>query len=63
MDLWVGYQFRIFDDKVNWRIQLNIRNIFGQDALIPVTVQPDGSPAAYRIAEPRTLTLTNTFEF
>lgn len=63
VDLWVGYQFRIFDDKVNWRIQLNVRNIFGGDDLIPVSVQPDGSPAAYRIAEPMTWTLSNTFEF
>ena len=63
VDLWVGYQFRVFDDKINWRIQLNVRNVFGGNELIPVTVQPDGSPAAYKIAEPRTWTVTNTFQF
>ena len=45
------------------RVQLNVRNLTGDDQLIPVTVQPDGSPAAYRIAEPRTFTLNTTFEF
>jgi outer membrane receptor for ferric coprogen and ferric-rhodotorulic acid len=63
VDLWAGYSFRVFNDKVNWRIQLNVRNVFGGDSLIPVTVQPDGTPAAYKIAEPRTFTLTNTFQF
>ena len=63
VDLWAGYAFRVFNDKVNWRIQLNVRNVFGGDSLIPVTVQPDGTPAAYKIAEPRTFTLTNTFQF
>ena len=27
------------------------------------TVQPDGSPGAYRIPEPRTIAFTNTFSF
>jgi hypothetical protein len=61
-DLWVGYQRNVTDD-VRWRIQVNVRNLFGGDDLIPVTVQPDGSAAAFRIAEPRTWTITNTFEF
>lgn len=63
VDLWAGYQFKIFDEKVNWRIQLNVRNILGQNDLIPITVQPDGTPGTYRIPEPTTFTLTNTFEF
>lgn len=63
IDLWAGYQFKIFNDKVNWRIQLNIRNVMDANDLLKVTVQPDGTPAAYRIPEPRTFTLTNTFEF
>ena len=62
-DLWAGYGFNIFSDKVKMRVQLNVRNLTGDDQLIPVTVQPDGSPAAYRIAEPRTFTLNTTFEF
>ncbi len=61
-DLWLGYARRI-NTRINWRIQLNIRNMFASKDLIPVTVQPDGSPGAYRIPEPRVITLTNSFEF
>jgi hypothetical protein len=62
IDLWFGYQRRIAD-KIDWRIQLNIRNVTQGDGLIPISTQPDGTPAAYRIAPPRTFTLTNTFRF
>jgi outer membrane receptor protein involved in Fe transport len=62
VDLWVGYE-RKLTKTVNWRVQLNVRNAFGDDELIPVTVQPDGSPGTSRIPEPRVVTLTNTFRF
>ncbi|WP_378923971.1 TonB-dependent receptor plug domain-containing protein [Pelagicoccus mobilis] len=62
-DFWIGRSQKILNDSVDWRIQLNIRNAFGDKKLIPVTVQPDGTPAAYRIAEPTTFTVSNTFEF
>jgi hypothetical protein len=44
-------------------VQLNVRNLGVNRKLIPVAAQPDGSIAAYRIAEPMTWTLTNRFEF
>jgi len=62
LDLWVGYETKIHE-KINWRIQLNVRNVFSEDELLPVTVQPDGSYGAMRIREPRTITLTNTLRF
>ena len=62
VDLWIGYDWK-FNKNVRWRTQLNVRNVFAKDELIPVTVQPDGSPAGFRIPEPRTITLTNTIEF
>ncbi len=62
LDLWVGYG-RKLTENIRWRAQLNVRNVLANDDLIPVTVQPDGGPAAYRIPEPRTFALTNTFEF
>lgn len=61
-DCWVGYE-RAITEKLKWRVQLNVRNVFGSRELIPITVQPDGSPAAYRIPEPTTWSLTNTFSF
>ena len=39
-DVWVSYKHRIMDDKVEWRMQPNVRNIIGEDNLIPVAVQP-----------------------
>jgi len=62
IDLWVGYA-RKLNDKVDWRIQLNVRNAFGDDELIPLSTQPDGSAAALRIPPNRVWTITNTFTF
>jgi outer membrane receptor protein involved in Fe transport len=61
-DMWVNYQRKI-GKRLNWTIKLNIRNIGVQDKLIPVSTQPDGSIAAWRIAEPMTWSVTNTFSF
>jgi outer membrane receptor protein involved in Fe transport len=62
-DLWVGYNRRIFADKIHWRVQLNVSNVGVGDELIPITVQPNGTPAAYRIRPPQYIFLTNTFTF
>jgi hypothetical protein len=61
-DLWIGY-WRKLGDKVTWNIQLNVRNAFNGNDLIPISTQPDGTPAGYRIKPPQTWTLTNTFKF
>ena len=61
-DFWIGYE-RNLTEKLKWRIQFNARNVFGSRELIPVTVQPDGTPGSYRIPEPTTWSLTNTFTF
>lgn len=62
IDLWAGYQ-RKLTAKINWRIQFNVRNAFAKKELIPITTQPDGTPAAYRIPELTTWFVTNTFSF
>ncbi|MDQ8203511.1 TonB-dependent receptor plug domain-containing protein [Pelagicoccus sp. SDUM812003] len=62
-DLWVGYGKPIMNDKIDWRVQLNIANVGVGDELVPITVQPDGTPAAYRIKAPQQIFLTNTFSF
>jgi catecholate siderophore receptor len=60
-DAWIGYRrkFRHFD----WRIQLNVYNIGVGKELIPVSAQPDGSIAGWRIAPEQRWTLRNTFTF
>lgn len=62
-DVWVGYGRKIWNDKIDWRMQLNIQNVGVGNELVPVTVQPDGTPAAYRIKPPQQVFLTNTFKF
>jgi hypothetical protein len=67
IDLWVGYSRRlprkIFSQTIDWNIQLNVSNVGKGNDLIPVTVQPDGTPATYRIAPHQYWYLTNTFKF
>ncbi|MBC2606790.1 TonB-dependent receptor plug domain-containing protein [Pelagicoccus albus] len=62
VDLWAAYSMPI-NDNVDWRIQLNVRNAFQDEKLIPITVQPDGSPATSRIVEGQSWTISNTFSF
>jgi outer membrane receptor protein involved in Fe transport len=62
LDLWVGYSRRL-SEKIDWRVQLNVRNVGEGNNLIPITVQPDGTPATYRIGPHQSWTLTNTFKF
>ncbi len=62
LDLWVGYE-RKLTSRINWRVQLNLRNVGDKAHLIPISAQPDGSFAQYRIADEMTWSLTNTFTF
>lgn len=62
IDLWVGYEHKL-TEKINWRIQFNVKNAFAKKELIPISTQPDGSGAAYRIPELTTWSLTNTLSF
>ncbi len=62
VDLWVGYTRRL-SEKLNWRIQLNVRDVGQGKELIPITYQPNGTVAAYRIGPSQSWFLTNTFEF
>ena len=62
-DLWTSYEHKL-TNKINWKIQLNIRNVLKNEGLIPVTVQPDGqSWAGARIKPVQEWSLTNTFMF
>ena len=62
VDMWVGYE-RELTDKVDWRIQINMRNL-GEDVnLVPISANPDGSFASQRIAEGMSWSVTNTFRF
>ncbi|HEU5078521.1 MAG TPA: TonB-dependent receptor plug domain-containing protein [Opitutaceae bacterium] len=62
IDLWVGYTHKL-GKNLEYRVQLNVRNVGKGNELIPVTVQPDGTVAAWRIAPTQVWSLTNTLSF
>lgn len=62
-DLTIGYTRKLAKGKVDWSVQLNVRNIFGSDSLIPIQAQPDGTIASATIPQPNKWTITNTFTF
>lgn len=63
VDAWISYGRKIYGDRINWRVQLNVRNVIADDAPIAITVQPDGRVATTRIPPEQRIYLTNVFEF
>lgn len=61
-DVWVSYRRKIFKN-IDWRLQLNVRNAWGNDDDIPVTANPDGRIAVIRIPNETRWMLTSTFSF
>lgn len=63
LDLWLSYERKI-TKKIDWKVQLNVRNAFAQKGLIPVTLQPDGTTWAQVRTKPlQEWFVTNTFTF
>jgi hypothetical protein len=62
VDVWLGYQ-RKLTAKIEWKVQLNLSNVGDKARFVPISVQPDGTPAAFRIADGMGWQLTNTFSF
>lgn len=66
-DGFCGYSRRWFkNDRVLWRVQLNIRNLLNRDGLLLQQASLTGITgfgALYTPQQPRTFILTNTFEF
>jgi len=62
LDIWLGYE-KSLTDKVDWRVQLNVRNLGEDVGLTPISANPDGTIAAQRITEGMVWTLSNTFSF
>jgi hypothetical protein len=63
IDTWVGYERQIWNNRITWRLQLNVRNLFGDTDPIPIGAQPWGAVASVRIAPERRWYLTSTFTF
>jgi hypothetical protein len=62
VDLWVGYTHRL-TKTIDWRVQLNVRNVLEKDHLVTISVQPDGAIAQRRIASGQTFDLSTQFMF
>ncbi|MDI1319821.1 MAG: hypothetical protein PSW75_06445, partial [bacterium] len=65
-DAFIGIQgqgAKFFGRKLKWSVQLNARNIVGDNGLIVASVNPDGTPAAVRIPPEKAWVLTSTFQF
>ena len=65
LDLWFGYNrdLNIFNRKVNWKIQVNIRNAFKDETLIPIGADPDGRLRQFRSPSPTEFYVTNTIRW
>jgi outer membrane receptor protein involved in Fe transport len=62
VDAWIRYTKRI-SRRVTWTVQLNVRNLFNEDDLIPVFYNPDGSGNVYRLGSERTWFVTTGLKF
>lgn len=66
---WITYKRKLFKNHVDWRLQLNVRNVFDAYTIYPLrgVDKRDGKGtqvnAVYTLREPRTYQLTNTFRF
>jgi iron complex outermembrane recepter protein len=62
IDGFVGYQRRLFD-RVQWRIQLNVRNLFDHDDIIEQRAASTGMITNFTIPTPRTYIISSSFTF
>ncbi len=65
VDAWVGFQkpIKVAGQDLDWRVQLNVRNLLDDKDLIPVRADPDGGISVVRIPVEQTWELSNTFRF
>lgn len=62
-DAWISYSTRILRGKYGLRLQLNVRNIFTTDELVPAVINPDGTIPVWSVAEGRKFTFSARFSF
>lgn len=69
-DCWFAYTRAIFNKKINWRIQLNVRNVLNRNLMVDIAYNPvavgdlkNYTVAQQRIGAERSWTLTSSFEF
>ncbi|MBI5770353.1 MAG: hypothetical protein HZA93_21435 [Verrucomicrobia bacterium] len=66
---WITYKRKLFKNRVDWRLQLNVRNLLDDNTVFPLVKvdSRDGkhtpSTAIYNLREPRTYQFTSSFRF
>lgn len=63
VDGFIGYERPLMDGKLDWNVQLNVRNLLNDDDLIEVAANPDGRVVGWAIPTPMTWQIRNTFRF
>ncbi|MDA0347188.1 MAG: hypothetical protein O3C20_07275, partial [Verrucomicrobia bacterium] len=65
IDALIRYRTKLFDGKVDWSIQMNIRNLLDETDLLPFQTDGPrtGKVVRWSYQDPRTFLLTNTFRF
>ena len=61
-DIWFSYEKKL-GNGIDWQVQLNIGNAFGDDDPIVTTRNPNGEIAVIRFSPPTRVFLTNTLRF
>ncbi len=62
VDLTLGYG-RELNRNVDWRVQLNVKNLLDNNDIYITQKNQDGSTRSYRLRDPRQIIVTNTFSF
>ncbi|WED65340.1 TonB-dependent receptor plug domain-containing protein [Synoicihabitans lomoniglobus] len=63
LDVWFGYSRRIMNDRFNWNVQVNLRNLTESKGFTPINVDSDGTPSVYRIQQGRTWFISTTLDW
>jgi outer membrane receptor protein involved in Fe transport len=61
-DLWFGYDHKL-TSAIDWRLQVNFRNVGDHTKLVPVTKQPNGDVAQARIQEGQAIDVSMKLTF
>ncbi|MDP3073647.1 MAG: hypothetical protein Q8N18_25410 [Opitutaceae bacterium] len=63
VDANMSYSRKIWKNRIDWKVQLNVSNLWQERKLITVAVQPWGEVASARVAPERRWYLNNSFSF
>jgi hypothetical protein len=63
VDAWVNYERTLWNERIRWKVQFNVRNLIGESTPVAIGAQPWGQVATVRLAPERRWYLTNTFGF